>query len=84
METCGQHLRSAFDEDGGAILDIEAGLISTLNPTGAFVWRRLQKGEPIDAIVSSLVRETGQNPITVDRDVREFIDELNHNHLYPH
>jgi hypothetical protein len=83
MRSDEKHLQSAFDRDGGVILDIEAGAISTLNPTGALVWRRLECGEPIEMIVASLAQASGENVATVAQDVREFVDELTNRNLLP-
>jgi Coenzyme PQQ synthesis protein D (PqqD) len=77
------HLRSVVDHDGAVILDIERGLISTLNPTGAYVWQGLQRGQPVETIIGDLSRETGQDTLTVERDVREFVEDLKQKSLLP-
>lgn len=69
-------LHTVVDADGAAILDVQGGLISTLNATGAFVWQRLERGETREAIVAELARETGEAHITVERDVCDFIEDL--------
>lgn len=76
------HLQSFVDEDGGAILDLERGLISTLNPTGAYVWQRLQRGGAIEAIITDLAHETGEEMLIVERDVREFVEILKEKRLF--
>lgn len=76
-------LQAAFDQDGGAILDVEAGTISTLNPTGAFVWQRLKQRQGATEIIAAIAQETGEDPATVERDVREFMEELKLKHLLP-
>jgi hypothetical protein len=76
------HLQSVVDQDGAAILDIERGLISTLNGTGAYVWQRLQRGESLETIVADLSRETGQESLVVERDVREFVEDLKRKNLF--
>jgi Coenzyme PQQ synthesis protein D (PqqD) len=77
------HLQAVVDQDGAAILDIERGLISTLNGTGAYVWQRLQRGESLETIVADLSRETGQESLVVERDVREFVEDLKRKNLFP-
>jgi hypothetical protein len=77
------HLQSIADQDGAVILDIERGLISTLNPTGAYVWKGLQRGESLETIIVNLARETGEGSSTVERDVREFVEELKRKRLLP-
>ncbi len=77
------HLRSVVDQNGAVILDIERGLISTLNPIGAYVWQGLQRGESLETIIVTLARETGEEPLTVERDVREFVEDLKQKRLLP-
>jgi Coenzyme PQQ synthesis protein D (PqqD) len=78
------HLHTVADQDGAAILDIERGLISTLNPTGALVWQGVQRGEPLETIIANLATETGGEPLVVERDVRAFVKSLRDNHLLSH
>lgn len=78
-----KQLQTAFNLDGGAILDSDAGLISTLNPTGALVWQHLRSGDSIPEIVARLARETGEDTSMVENDVRDFIEELKRNNLSP-
>jgi Coenzyme PQQ synthesis protein D (PqqD) len=77
------HLQSVFDRDGAAILDIERGLISTLNPTGAYVWQGLQRGESLETIIANLARESGEEFLMVERDVRKFVEDLKQKLLLP-
>jgi Coenzyme PQQ synthesis protein D (PqqD) len=77
------HLQTIIDQDGAVILDIERGRITTLNITGAFVWQRINQGEVLDSIAAELARETGEDPLTVERDVREFVDSLRQSRLLP-
>ena len=74
-------LHTVVDQDGGAILDIDRGQITTLNSTGAFVWQGLQHRETVSTIVTNLARETGEKVTTVERDVRDFIESLKEQHL---
>jgi hypothetical protein len=78
------HIHAVVDQDGAAILDIARGLISTLNPTGAYVWQGLGRGETVESIVANLVRETGEDTLVVERDVYEFVETLKDNHLVSH
>ncbi len=78
------NLRAIVNDDGAAILDIERDSISTLNPTGAHVWQGLQRGETLETIIANLARDTGEDVLLVDHDVREFVDPLTKKHLLPH
>jgi hypothetical protein len=77
------NLKAIVNEDGAVILDIERDSMSTLNPTGAYVWQRLQRGETIEMIIANLARETGEDHLLVERDLREFVAELQRKQLMP-
>jgi hypothetical protein len=77
------HLKTVVDQDGAAVLDIERGLISTLNPIGAYVWQGLQRGESLETIIAKLAHETGEESLMVERDVREFVEDLKQKRLLP-
>jgi hypothetical protein len=81
MAESNPHLQTVIDRDGAAILDIDRGLISTLNPTGAFVWQGLENGESLATIIANLVRETGEEHLVVERDVHDFVQSLRENQL---
>lgn len=76
MEMGNSRLRTVANLDGAAILDTEAGQITTLNSTGAMVWQALERGEDLDAIAATIARETGEQIETVKKDVGEFIEAL--------
>ena len=82
MATIRSSLRSVVDHDGAVILDIERNSMLTLNPTGSYVWERLQEGMQLDQIIRELARESGADLLEVDRDVRAFLDELKGRHLF--
>ncbi len=75
------HLRSIIDHDGAVILDIECNSMLTLNATGGYVWEKLQQGQSIQDIVRELAAETLTEIAVVERDVREFLEELKSKHL---
>ena len=77
------HLKAIVSKDGAVILDIERDSMSTLNPTGAYVWQRLEQGEAIETIIADLASETGEDHLLVERDVREFVADLQQKQLTP-
>jgi hypothetical protein len=77
------NLRSVATQDGGAILDTQQGTITTLNPTGTFVWQGLKRGQSAEDIVNDLARETGMPPNAIEHDVLLFIGELRERKLHP-
>lgn len=84
MSDQNSHLRSIANHDGAAILDAQAGRISTLNSTGAFVWQGLGRGEHLEAIAADLARMTGKPVEAVKDDVAAFIEALEKQDLLPH
>jgi len=70
------HVRSIIDGDGAVILDLEHDSMLTLNATGGYVWNKLQQGEMIDDIIRKLAQETLTDVAIVERDVRDFLDQL--------
>lgn len=77
------HLRATMNQDGAVILDIKAGIISTLNATGAIVWQALERGESIEAIAADIARETHEPIEVVKGDIVTFIDALKKQNLLP-
>ena len=77
------HLKAIVNEDGAVILDIDHDSMSTLNPTGTYVWQGLQRGETIETITANLASQTGEDHLLVERDVREFVAELQQKQLMP-
>jgi hypothetical protein len=75
------HLRTIVDQDGAVILDTRNDRMLTLNPTGGYVWNKLQQGRTIEETISDLARETGVDPLVVEQDIRNFLDQLRSNHL---
>lgn len=76
-----EHLRSIVDHDGAVILDIPANRMTTLNPTGAYIWQRLKEGMPPDVIVAELARDTCTERSVVEMDVAAFFEQLKAKHL---
>jgi hypothetical protein len=76
-------LKAVTTPDGAAILDGRRGTISTLNPTGAYVWQALQRGEDAEAIALNLARETGVAADVVRHDVQLFVEALKGHDLHP-
>jgi len=77
------HLRIMANHDGAAILDTRLGNITTLNPTGAYIWRALERGETVEAIAAELAHDTGEQISQLEHDVREFIAALQQQKLLP-
>lgn len=76
MRNPSTHLRTITNQDGAAILDIRRGKISTLNPTGAYVWQALEHGMSLDEIVLSLAQETKTDQEVIRADTDAFLKQL--------
>lgn len=76
------HLRATVNEDGAAILDTRRRTISTLNPTGAYVWLALERGEDIETIAQNLAHNAGEPVDTVKQDIGEFVEALKKERLF--
>jgi len=74
-------IRSIVNDDGAALLDIAHGIITTLNPTGAYVWQEVERGESVESVARSLAQRTGQDVSSIEIDVREFVGTLINNKL---
>jgi hypothetical protein len=76
-------LRTVVNQDGAAILDVSRNQITTLNSTGGFIWHRLQQGLTAEQAIEELATETQTDPATVERGVREFLEQLKSEGLLP-
>ncbi len=70
------HLRSVVDADGAVILDLERNSMLTLNSTGGYIWDKLQQGDTPEDIIRKLADETLTDVAIVERDVRDFLEQL--------
>jgi len=81
MATMPSHLRSVVDHDGAVILDSSRNAMTILDATGAYIWQRLNRGVPLDAIIAELARDTGVDEQMVAKDVDAFMEQLKSKHL---
>lgn len=51
------------------------GLI-TVNETGTFIWKMLEKGAEPDEVVEALAKECEVNPADIQDEVFEFLEKL--------
>ncbi len=51
------------------------GLI-TVNETGTFIWKMLEKGAEPDEVVDALAKECDVNPADIQGEVYEFLQKL--------
>ncbi|MGQ9688678.1 MAG: SynChlorMet cassette protein ScmD [Desulfobaccales bacterium] len=73
-------LREEFD-DWAILFDPDTGHAFGLNPTGVFVWQRLDGKHTVQDIVSELQQSCQDVPGEAGAHVQEFIDQLLKNGL---
>ncbi len=69
-------LKDLYFNEKGFVFDPDTGSIYSLNTTGAFIIKQLQKGQPVTKVVGELRKSFEVDEDTVQRDVREFMDML--------
>jgi hypothetical protein len=65
-----------IDRDGAIILDTRAGKYYSLNRVAADVWRGIESGQPLDALIADLQSRYDQPPDQIDSDVHALIASL--------
>jgi hypothetical protein len=70
------HVRIIADQDGAVVLDIKRNATFGLNLTTTYIWRKLEQRFSVEQIVTELARETEENPVAVESDVLEFLQQL--------
>ena len=59
--------------------DLDLNMMITLNDTGAFLWKQLQKEVSQEALVAALLGEYDVDEDTAARSVAAFVKKLNDN-----
>ena len=72
---------TATNSDGASIMDISHNQITVLNPTGEFIWTRLQRGQAIEDVIRELAELSNTSQVVVARDAQRFLDQLAAQHL---
>lgn len=68
--------RVMSNQDGGILLDINQGLMFSVNPVGSKIVEKLQRGLEPSQIVEEISAEFGVSPEVVQKDVEEFLETL--------
>jgi len=71
-----ENVRAMINEDGGILMDIENGLMISLNVSASQIWKKLQQNIPPAQIVEEISVEFEISPEIARRDVQEFLDSL--------
>ncbi|GAB4553309.1 MAG: hypothetical protein Tsb0017_04640 [Geothermobacteraceae bacterium] len=62
--------------DRGTVILVAGGTMHQLNLLGGEIWRRCDGDTTVARIVSDLAGEYEVDPAEIDRDIREFIEDL--------
>jgi len=68
-----ESVRSMVNQDGGVLLDIEKGVMLSLNVAGSRVWTKLRQNLSVDQIVEEITAEFDIPRETARQDVHEFL-----------
>jgi hypothetical protein len=69
-------IRSTYGPDGVVMLDIDQGLMVSINVVGAKIWERLERSVPVDRIINELSTEFEVPTETIAADVVSFLQSL--------
>jgi len=69
-------IRTTYGPDGVVILDIDQGLMVSVNVVGAKVWQRLERSMTINTIIDELCAEFEMPHETIEADVTDFLRSL--------
>ena len=71
-----ERLKDLYFNEKGFIFDPQTGAIYSLNTTGAFVLKQLQKGASVNQIAQEMRKSFDANGAAVEKDLQEFLDML--------
>lgn len=69
-------VRSMINQDGGVLLDINQGMMFSLNIVGSKIVEKLQRGLEPSQIIDELSAECAVSRSVVQKDVEEFLECL--------
>ena len=71
-----ENVRTMINQDGGILMDIEHGMMISLNISASQIWKKLQQNVPPAQIIEEISVEFEISPETARRDVQELLDSL--------
>ena len=69
-------LKDLYFNEKGFVFDPDSGAIYSLNTTGAFIVKQLQKGLPVNKVVAEMRKSFEVDEAIAQRDLREFLDQV--------
>ena len=73
-----------FDEGEGILVDLNTKKYFQLNETAVIVWRGLEKNQPLEEIVSEIVKTYDTSRAHATESVQRLLDNLRAFKLVPH
>ena len=70
------HVRASITDEGIILLDIRSGQIFSANAVAARIWRGLEQGLPMPAVVDGIAADAGVDRAIVLRDAAAFLSTL--------
>jgi len=74
-------VRATHGQDGAVVLDIRQGQMFNLNPVGSRILELMKEGSDAERITDEISREFDVAREIAECDVREFLQDLQNNHL---
>ena len=74
-------VRATHGQDGAIVLDIRQGQMFNLNPVGSRILELMKEGSDAERITDEISREFDVAREIAECDVREFLQDLQNNHL---
>ena len=74
-------VRATHGQDGAVVLDIRQGQMFNLNPVGSRILELVKQGLNAERITDEISREFAVAQEIAECDVREFLQDLQSNHL---
>jgi len=74
-------VRATHGLDGAVVLDIRQGQMFNLKPVGSRILELVKEGSNQEHITDEISREFSVARKVAERDVREFLQDLQNNHL---
>jgi len=74
-------VRSTHSQDGAVVLDVRQGEMFNLNPVGSRILELLKSGSTEAAVIDEISRQFNADRGVVERDVQEFIANLQEHRL---
>ena len=74
-------VRATHGQDGAVVLDIRQGQMFNLNPVGSRILELMKEGSNDKRITDEISREFDVAREIAECDVREFLQDLQNNHL---